>query len=69
VSARWEGIRKRGRPQKRWIDEVRRSEGNWNNRLACSGQGAEGMNEGCIESQGTQRNIVLEKKKKKNDTD
>jgi hypothetical protein len=24
VSARWEGIRKRGRPQKTWIDEVKK---------------------------------------------
>jgi hypothetical protein len=46
---------------------LRRSEGNGNNRLAYSGQRTEGMDEDCIGSQGTQRNVVLEKKK--NDTE
>jgi hypothetical protein len=44
---------------------LRRSEGNGNNRLAYSGQRSEGIDEGCIGNQGTQRNVVLEKKRKR----
>jgi hypothetical protein len=42
---------------------LRRSEGNGNNRLAYSGQRPEVMDEDCIGSQGTQWNVVLERKR------
>jgi len=51
---------------------LRRSEGNGNNRLAYSGHRPQGMDEDFIRSQGTQRNVVLGKRKgrkKKNDTE
>jgi hypothetical protein len=48
---------------------LRRYEGNGNNRLPYSGQRPGGMDEDCIGTQVTQRNVVLEQKKKKNDTE
>jgi TATA-binding protein-associated factor Taf7 len=54
-------VRERGKPWKRWNEEVVGSEDNGNNNLAFIGQRPEGMEKNCIRSQGSQRTVVLEK--------
>jgi hypothetical protein len=66
AAATIEGTRKRGRPRKRWKEEVEEDLNKMGiKKWACGGQGLSEMEEDCIASQDPQWTVVLQKKKNK----
>jgi hypothetical protein len=66
TAATIEGRRKRGRPRKRWKDEVEEDLNIMGiKKWACGGQGSSEMEEDCVARRGPQRTVALDKKKKK----
>jgi hypothetical protein len=65
VTARMEGIRKRGESRKRWTIEAEEDLKTRGLKVMCIGQRTEEMEKECIKSQSSQNISALEKRKKK----